>query len=271
MDPLKMKLKAFALHSLYAFLAILGGSIGLPSIQIGYPKQPQQMVPMPVPTAPVAPQIIVTPPTPAPASPLKPVMENPLPAIGQISIGRFRCTGTLIAPIHDDGTCDVLCAAHCQEGTNGRGTMVLENGMKFAVRTVAKDSNTDCLWMVAGPVPKDAPLANLADDLPKEGEGVWHAGYGEHKPRNREDGKVVTPEVGSGKTEYLLSVSHGDSGGAIVQTSTGRVLSSVCCAWPLNQKGRVFGCSIRSILKLRPKHQAFQSDCYPGGCPQLIQ
>lgn len=184
------------------------------------------------------------PPAPAP---------QPLAAIGRIQVGAYGCSATLIGPRHPDGTYDLASAAHCIPDSVRVGMMRLESGKTVGIRVTAIDRNSDCAWFRTIGDVGELPFAMLAEALPKIGEKVWHAGYGEHNPRSREDGTVTDPITTKGQTEFWLSVSSGDSGGGIVCNESGRILATVCCTTQRNRPARVWGCSVEALVKLRPK------------------
>lgn len=178
---------------------------------------------------------------------------EPWAAIGKIQIGTFGCSATVILPRLINGEYDVVAAAHCVPADVRVGVMRLSSGKEFGVRVTAIDHKSDCVWLRTVGDPGPLPGAYLAEAVPKSGEMVWHGGFGEHLPRNLEEGTVTEPLNAKGQTEFLISVSSGDSGGGIVCDKTGKILATVCCTTQRNAKARVWGCSVNSMVELRPK------------------
>lgn len=252
MQKFKDLLKAYGMQVLICFLAVIGGTI--PGIV--------SPTPQPTPTQPTVP-------TPKPEKTEEP--PQPLKAIGKIQVGSYGCTATVIGPRHQDGSYDVLTAAHCIPDGIYTGVMKLESGKQFNIHLATRNPTSDCCWMKTEPNVGTLPYALIADDLPTPGEEVWHAGYGVHQPRNREDGTVVDPSNSQGKTQYLLSVSSGDSGGGIVCNKSGRILSSVCCTTAKNVKANVWGCSVKSIRESRPTSSVNDFQWQPIEVPNVPQ
>lgn len=173
-------------------------------------------------------------------------------AIGRIIFGRSGCTATVMGPIwSDDPTIDILTAAHCVK-VGDVGTMTLKNGQKFLARCVARDEKSDAAWLRAARPDGDTPYLLLADETPLHGSPVWHQGYGVDKPGNREVGIYQGVATDRQQCIYALSVSSGDSGGAIITTQAGRVLSPVCCTTNLARKGVVWGATPGACAAIRP-------------------
>lgn len=187
-------------------------------------------------------------PTPPDAKPL----VHPIEAIGRIQFGNFGCTATVISPRRQDGQYDVLTAAHCLRGTPREGTMKMRNGTACRVRIVTLDATADWAWLVTLDA-QELPTARLATGSAPAGAKVWHAGFGIDRPGNTETGEARHGPNAKGQCEYWLSVSSGDSGGAIVRTDTGEVLSPVCCTTELAGPGRVFGACPEACQASRPK------------------
>jgi len=221
--------------------------------------------PPPIATAPQAvptsPTIPATPPAPAP---------RPWDAIGKIQIGSYGCTATLIEGRHSDGTYDAVSAAHCIPQNIRNGIMRMDNGKQFGIVVMAVDAKSDCAWLRTVGDVGVLPTCQLAESLPAPGEPVWHGGYGEHIPRNKEHGTVVNPTNGKGQTQYFLNVSSGDSGGGIICDRTGRLLSTVCCTTSRNSKADVWGCDIERIRELRPKDTVSAFEWQPVEIPQVM-
>lgn len=178
---------------------------------------------------------------------------DPTEAIGKIQFGNAGCTANVIGPRRKDGRYDVLTAAHCINSVGQRGTMELRNGKRFGVSVVVFDRRCDCCWLVTDGTQGSLPFVFLAAQTPDVGSAVFHAGFGIDKPGNREDGTLRAGPNSDGQCEFSISVSPGDSGGAIVHAATGRVISPVCCTTSLGARGRVWGASPECCAKLRPK------------------
>jgi hypothetical protein len=189
---------------------------------------------------------------PSPRPDDKPPTMNPIQSIGQIQFGKAGCTATLIHPVRADGQYDVLTADHCISGQPQEGVMRLTDGRSFRVRVAARCPKCDAAWLVTLDAPAGLPLARLASALPSRGAAVRHAGFGIDKPGNVESGTFAAGDDSSGQCEYWLSVSSGDSGGAIWDVATGAVLSPVCCTTRLAAPGRVWGASPASCARIRP-------------------
>ena len=184
---------------------------------------------------------------------------DPLNALGRIQFTNAGCTATVVYPRRPDGKWDMLTAAHCVRhvGAGAVGTCQLREGAKFKVKVVNLEEGTDCAWLVTESAELgDLPFATLAPKNPEPGAKVWHAGYGVDNPGNREDGSVTSSTNGEGQTEFLLNVSSGDSGGGIFRADTGELISTVCCTTAKGSKARVWGASVESVTKRRPKATA---------------
>lgn len=192
-----------------------------------------------------------------PKAKAKPKVESdPLAAIGRIQFGQFGCTATVIEPRRIDGKYDILTAAHCTKDTPQTGTLTLRDGRKVAVRVRIRAEVSDCCWLETVEPVANLPTARLARSNPPVGTRVWHAGFGVDQPGNREDGSVEAEEDAGGKLRFRLSVSSGDSGGAILRTDTKEVVGAVCCTTAKGQVAKVWGCSAESAWRVRPGHQA---------------
>lgn len=223
--------KAKLVQLVISVLATLLGLWADRTVQV----QPPTIITKPAPVVPQAPPGI---PQPGPVQPGP--TQNPIEAIGRIQFGSAGCTATVIAPPRADGQYDCLTAAHCVRDVGAEGKMTLRTGKSFRIRVVAMDRGADWCWLRTVDAPAGLPVARLAAAHAAEGTPVWHAGFGVDKPGNVEEGTATRGPVG-GQCEYYLSVSSGDSGGAIVNRATGEVLSPVCCTTRLSGKGRVFG------------------------------
>lgn len=181
---------------------------------------------------------------------------DPVQAIGRISFARSGCTATVIGPIgRSDSHLTILTAAHCVN-LGQTGTMKLKDGRTFTVRCVSRDAESDCAWLTTARPKEPVPFALLASSPPtSKSVEVWHQGYGIDNPGNKEVGKFQG-QSGRGQLWYRLSVSPGDSGGGIVTTQDGQVLSPVCCTTRLAGTGDVFGADPRRSAAIRPSATA---------------
>lgn len=190
----------------------------------------------------------------APA-PLKRLIAPPKKAedaISQIFFGNSMCTATIIGEVFTtDEYLDVLTAAHCVK-LGAKGTMKLKDGRVLSVKCVARDQASDCAWLRAPNPGGDVPYLLLADESPATGENVWHQGYGRDKPGNREAGTLKGVTSDGKQLNYFLSVSPGDSGGAIVLDRLSRVLSPVSCTTKLAQIADVWGATPEACAAIRP-------------------
>lgn len=235
-----------------AITAVLAGALAALGAYFG----------IPIPTPPVQPPAPPVAPAPVPpVSPPKPEEEgrpDTLAAIGRIQFGNAGCTATVIGPRRGDGRWNVLTAAHCVSGVGAKGKLWLKDGRTAGLTVMAVNKAADCAWAVTDTNTERYPFALVADYMPDVGTKVWHSGYGVDKPGNREDGEVVAGPDGNGQVQFSLSVSSGDSGGAIVQESNGRVLSCVCCTAARGQRARVWGAGPAAISRLLPTDFAIE-------------
>jgi hypothetical protein len=202
---------------------------------------------------------IPPPPLPIPESPNP---DDPIPqppgrqpnvskAIGRIQFGNAGCTATPIGDRMPDGRYRILTAAHCNTREGQRGTFRGQNGETLSCTVVARNPSADCSWLISDSTNVLLPFAELADDPPAPGTKIWHQGYGVHNPGNREEGEFVGGPDGNGQLRFNLSVSSGDSGGAIVIEGSNRVLSCVCCTERMAVKATVWGPGPVAIASLR--------------------
>jgi hypothetical protein len=212
------------------------------------------------------------PPIDSPATPPPPptVTPDPVGAIARIQFGNSGCTGTVIAPRRPDGRWDVLTAAHCVSTRGQHGTIRFRDGRASGVVVTAIDRTSDCAWLVTESN-ETFPFAVLAPTDPLPGDEVWHHGYGIDKPDNREDGVVVAPANAQGQIEFRLSVSSGDSGGAIALNRNGQVVGAVCCTTARGQVARVWGCSPTSAARLRGERTEIADQWTPIDIPLRME
>jgi hypothetical protein len=241
-----------------AALAILAQRYGLPITLPTLPTVPPSTSPTSPPTSPPSNSPTsppssspTTPPAPAPAPAPAPKLD-PVAAIGRITFGRSGCTAAPIEPRRPDGRYLVLTAAHCVTEVGQRGTLVMKDRRTVGVQVVALDKTADVCWLITDSTTEVLPTLRLADRSPAPGARVWHAGYGVDRPANREDGTVSDTRTSSGKIGFRINVSSGDSGGPIIMTDGGEVVSCVCCTTERGALADVFGASPEAIRRLRP-------------------
>lgn len=222
---------------LTAVLTILGGGAAVQVSGCGRPPA------MPQPEPPGRPD----PMPPQQAPPDQP--PQPWEAIGRLALSGSYCSATVVGPRRSDGRWWVISAAHCLRRAGEEATLTLRRGGTLRVTAVAIDRESDLAILLTEHL--DAlPYALLADATPAAGAAVWHGGYGRHQPGNREAGRVLSGPDPRGQVRYRLSVSPGDSGGGIIHTETGRLLSPVCCTTRLDAEGDVWGSSPERIQRL---------------------
>lgn len=229
-----------------------------------------QLAPPPPVTVPgTYPQLTPPAPAPAPKAPAPIPALDPHNAVVKIQFGNAGCSATIVGPQRSDGRYDLLTANHCMAGQPRDGIAKLRDGRSFSVTLVSTWKGPDIAWIVTT-VPVGAlPYTELADTMPAKGDKVWHCGYGIDKPGNRENGEVITPDNGSGKTEYSLSVSSGDSGGGILLDSSGKVLSPVCCTTSMARKASMYGGTLEQVRLTRPSPVHVQDDWSPIDLPVI--
>lgn len=215
---------------------ITWGLIAITAIILGIMRNQ----PITIPPPPIQSEPPTTP--PAAPTPVEP-QPDPLAAIVRISRTGVGCTATIIGPRRADGRYWALSAAHCTQALGERWTARFRDGRTTGLTTVHRNGTSDFAWMLTDVDTGIFPYAFLADADPRQGEGVWHAGYGVDRPGSREDGTVVASADTDGQIRYRLSVSSGDSGGGIILDSSGRVLSPVCCTTRPGALADVYGAS----------------------------
>ncbi len=181
-------------------------------------------------------------------------------ALGKLRIGSAFCTATVIGPLDEgDSHVDILTAAHCIK-LNEAGLFTMSDGRVLHAKCIARDAASDCAWLRAVHPGGDVAYLLLADELPDVGEAVFHQGFGIDKPENKEVGlfKGVT---GNGKQcNFRLSVSPGDSGGAIILDHNGRVVSPVCCTTRIAGVGDVYGATPKACAACRPQNRTSEDE-----------
>jgi hypothetical protein len=191
---------------------------------------------------------------------------NPCDAIAKIIMSGGYCSATIVGPKREDGRWYLVSAAHCHRRVGEEVTVVLRNGISFGARVIAINRKSDCSILLTDQSHDKLPWLRIADTY-EIGDKVFHCGYGVHIPGNREDGYIVAKENADLQIRYRLSVSQGDSGGGIVATKTGELLSPVCCTTRLNGVGDVWGASPRVIRSMITHPTNFLDDLKPISMP----
>jgi len=177
---------------------------------------------------------------------------DPWNALGRIQLGNYGCTATVIGKRRADGRLNILTAHHCTAGAPRDGTMVMRDGTTFRITYLSSDPKSDHAWFTSTLPIQNVPYADLATELPKVGDIVYHGGWGVDVPGNKETGRVLQPDNGEGQTMFELSVSSGDSGGGIALDATGKVLSPVCCTTAKGRKAQVWGATVTACRSTLP-------------------
>lgn len=189
---------------------------------------------------------------PQPAPPPSEPKPNPLGAIARIGRANVGCSATIIGPRRSDNRYWALSAAHCCQAVGERWNARLRDGRTVGLQVVNIDRKADVAWMLTDSSDTNfvLPYALLAEHTPEKNAKVWHAGFGIDQPGNVESGRLVNnQETTDGQWEYWLSVSSGDSGGAIVDDATGSVLGPVCCTTAPGHPARVWAASPAACRK----------------------
>jgi hypothetical protein len=233
--PLLAQFAAFAL----AFLAA----------RYGIPVPPPVIPPGAIP----APIINLPPPEfPLPEKQKPGAVPNPAAAICRLSFTGVGCTATVIGPRRPDGRWWVMTASHCTKAVGQHGTIRFLDGRVTGVVVASRNPTPDVAWLVTEANSEDFPFALLAVSSPPVGTAIWHAGYGVDTPGNREVGEITALPDSNGQLRFTLSVSSGDSGGAIVSNERGEVVSCVCCTSARGKKAATWGTSPEAALRARP-------------------
>jgi len=198
--------------------------------------------------------VIVDPPAPVPPAPVPPGPAPPngngIPAIGQPSLSGAFFTATPIAPQRPDGRYYLVTAAHCVPNVGAEGVYDSKAGVRYRVRVLAMDAGKDCAVLVTvNPQPPGLAVGKLADRSPPVGTAVWHAGYGVQNPGSKEPGKVTGLPASNSRRllSCYLSVSSGDSGGAVVRADTGEIVGVVCCTAAKGRAAAMYCGSVETL------------------------
>jgi hypothetical protein len=211
-------------------------------------------------------------PSPDDKKPDKPKPEEPKPeknaceAIVKVIMAGGYCSGTIIGPPPSDNRWTIVSASHCFRRVGEQVEFMTRRGIAGRAIVIAINRKSDCAILKTEEFVR-LPFIMLADSIPQVGEKVFHCGYGVHLPGNREDGTVLSGEDSNGQIRYRLSVSHGDSGGGIVSTEDGKLLSPVCCTTRIAGVGDVWGASPRVIRDMVTSPASFASDLEPIQMP----
>lgn len=169
--------------------------------------------------------------------------KDPIQAIGKVVMGGGYCSGTIVGPPRDDKHWTIISASHCFSRVGEKVTFLTRSGRSIPCTVIAIDKQSDGAVMMTDTREDDLPWVYLAASTPPAGTKIFHAGFGVHNPANVERGEVRGGPDAKGQTRYWLSVSQGDSGGGIMYTEEGKLLSPVCCTTRLNAPGDVWGAS----------------------------
>ena len=175
---------------------------------------------------------------------------DPLNAIGKIAMQGGYCSGTVVGPRRSDGRWLIVSASHCFKRVGEDATFITRDGISRKITVIAIDRKPDIAICSTDTGQGKMSFTYIADGTPPGGTAIWHAGFGQDRPANREDGKVIGGPDNNGQVQYELSVSPGDSGGGIVTDSDGHLLSPVCCTTNLAARGRVWGGSPEMIRRM---------------------
>lgn len=246
---LKDKLIVFSINLLTAILvgvlARYGIHIDIPPIKVET-VPPQEFRPKPEPQ-------------PEPKPTPKPDI---LGAICRARTSVGGCTAVIIGPRRADNRYHVLTAAHCVKGLKDRFTITTKSGHIVSCTVYQFDSRSDIAWALTDTSTTELPFAVLADSNPRIGVRVSHSGYGIDKPGNVENGEILSECQPNGRIRMRLSVSSGDSGGAIYDSTSGEVYSIVCCTVSDGRTSWTEGPCTTAIRSLMTYHD-FSEDLNP--------
>lgn len=202
-----------------------------------------------------------TPPMPKPTGDIR-------QAIGKLRFDSGFCSATIVLPRRSDGRWEIACAAHCVSRLGQRATLVLRDGRQFDVEAAARDGEADVSWwLMRSASEADLPAAVLAGALPAPATRVAHSGWGVDNPGNTEFGTVADETLSDGKLAFNLSVSGGDSGGAIYRADTSEIVATVCCTRAKGYFTRMYGGSCLRLARLRPLIGTSEAD--QGAAPVI--
>lgn len=229
-----------------ALLAALLAGLGLSTpMMVRGCRQPDLPPPQPAPPEP-------SPPNPRPPEPPKPEPSrvDAWKSIGRLAMERSFCSGTVVGPRRSDGRWYVVSAAHCFDRVGQAATFIPREGASFRCSVQGIDRRSDCAVLVSDTAIEVLYHTFVSDSDPAAGTVVWHGGYGQDRPGNKESGQVVRGPNQDGQVQYRVSVSPGDSGGGIVVDASGRLLSPVCCTTCLGCTGDVWGAGPAVIKRM---------------------
>lgn len=210
-----------------AIIAALGGS----SMTLGLVGCPGVIPPAP-------------PPPPQADPPAPPPPSDPVEAVGKVIRPGVMCSGTVVGPRRDDGRWWIVTAAHCFErggGVGTRCTYITRGGTSIPSSVVAVNAQSDVAILVTDERFERLAYVRVASATPPKGTSVYHVGFGQDRPGNKEEGQVIGVMPTRRMVSYRLSASPGDSGGGILLTGGGELLSPVCCTTCLGCLGDVAG------------------------------
>lgn len=192
----------------------------------------------------------VCPPDVVPVPPDLPLPRSlAIKAIGKLAMNGSSCSGTVVGPPRGDGKRTILSAAHCVKRVGENVTFFPRDASPVRCTVIAIDRTTD-ISLILTDAASTLPYVLVADSTPSVGSPIWHAGFGQDNPANKEVGTVSSLPNTQGQVRYRLSVSPGDSGGGIMLDANGHVLSPVCCTTCLGCIGDVWGGSPENIHRM---------------------
>lgn len=181
-----------------------------------------------------------------------PGRSDAVAATVRLVVGNGHCTATIVGPKRPDGRWDVLSAAHCAAAVGTAGVITLKDGRTFTVTVAAMSRARDICWLVTDRVSGDLPFATIAVGAVPRGLKVFHVGYGEDKPANREDGHVASEVGNDGFFWAMLSVSRGDSGAGVFNAATGEIVGVVHGTSAMGRYGLMRSACASCAVSIRP-------------------
>lgn len=240
--------RSLAVAILAAIITLIGGT-GVTTVRGGggcfSPPRPEPTIPAPPPATEPKPQ----PPVPEPPPSKPEPRPEPLMAICKIVMRGGYCSGTVVGPRRPDGRWNVVSAAHCFKTHGEQVQLILRSGITVGATVSAIDRRCDGAILITDQI-GELPFAMVARSTPPAGTRIWHAGFGFDKPANTEEGTITAPPNTDGQVQYRLSVSSGDSGGGIMLTADGLLLSPVCCTTRIAGIGDVWGASPEMVNRM---------------------